>query len=74
MKCFPSSANLVGECGHTKATKANNTKPKPWHWDSLHQTAFDNVKAAIAEDVILAYPDDSQEFEVYTDSSKFSIY
>ena len=30
---------------------------------------FDNVKATIARDVVLAYPDFSQEFEIYTDAS-----
>ena len=63
--------NLVGECGYTKATWANKTKRKPWHWDDMHQTAFDNIKTAITKDVVLAYPDYSQGFDIYTDSSKF---
>jgi hypothetical protein len=61
--------NIVGECGHTKATRANKTKKKPWHWNSVHQQAFDTVKATIARDVTLAYPDYSQVFEIFTDSS-----
>ncbi len=60
--------NLVGECGHTKVTKANKTKKKPWHWDPDHQQAFVTVKATIAFDVTLAYPDYSHGFETYTDS------
>ncbi len=35
----------------------------------VHQTAFDNVKATIARDVVLAYPVYLQEFEIYTDAS-----
>jgi hypothetical protein len=35
--------------------------------------AFDNMKTAIAKDVLLAYPDYSQESEVCTDSSKFQL-
>eukprot|EP00804_Cyclotella_cryptica_P011519 CCRYP_019883-RA/>CCRYP_019883-RA protein AED:0.08 eAED:0.25 QI:0/-1/0/1/-1/1/1/0/404 len=65
--------NLVGECGHTKVTKANKTKKKQWHWNSIHQQAFDTVKATIACDVTLAYPDYSQGFEIYRDSSKFQL-
>ena len=65
--------NLVGECGHTKATWATKTKRKPWHWDDVHQTAFDNIKTAIAKDVVLACPDYSQGFEIYTYSSKFQL-
>ena len=52
--------NLVGECGHTKATVATKTKHTPWNRDHVHQTAFDNIKTAIAKDVVLAYPDYSQ--------------
>ena len=39
----------------------------------MHQTAFDNIKTAIAKDVVLAYPDYSQGFKIYTDSSKFQL-
>jgi len=65
--------NLVGECGHTKVTRANKTKKQPWHWDKIHQQAFDTVKATIARDVTLAYPDYTRGFEIYTDSSKFQV-
>ena len=33
--------NLVGECGHTKITRANKTKNWQWHWDVFHQNSFD---------------------------------
>jgi len=32
-------------------------KKQPWHWNSIHQIAFDNVKTTIAKEVVLAYPD-----------------
>jgi hypothetical protein len=54
---------LVGECGHTKVAKANKTKKVPWHWDEIHQQAFDNMKATIAKDVILACPDYTQSLK-----------
>jgi len=31
--------------------------------------AFDKVKATIAKEVVLAYPDFSKVFEIYTDAS-----
>ena len=65
--------DLVGECGHTKVTKANKAKRKPWHWNDVHQTAFDNIKTMIAKDVVLSYPDYSHGFQIYTDSSKFQL-
>eukprot|EP00804_Cyclotella_cryptica_P017168 CCRYP_013110-RA/>CCRYP_013110-RA protein AED:0.23 eAED:0.23 QI:0/0/0/1/0/0/2/0/214 len=48
---------------------ANKTKKSPWYWDMVHQKAFDDVKTMIAKDVVLAYPDYSREFEIYTDAS-----
>ncbi len=38
---------LVGECGQTKITKAKGTKKVPWHWDEVHQRAFNHVKTTI---------------------------
>ena len=35
--------------------------------------AFDNITTTNAKDVVLAYPDDSQGFEIYTYSSKFQL-
>ncbi len=61
--------SLVGECGQTKSTKAKGTKKVPWHWDEVCQRAFDHVKATNAKDVVLAYPDYSKVFEIYTDFS-----
>ncbi len=62
-------ASLVGECGQTKTTKAKRTKKVPWHWDEVHQRAFNHVKATITKDVVLAYQHYSKVFEIYTDAS-----
>ncbi len=65
--------DLVGECGETKTTRMNKTKRKPWRWDPIHQQAFDNVKAAIAKETVLAYPDFLKPFEIYTDASSTQL-
>jgi len=62
-------SDLVGECGETKTTRKNKVKKKPWHWDSIHQLAFDNVKTTIAKEVVLVYPDFTKPFDIYTDAS-----
>jgi hypothetical protein len=36
----------------------------------IHQQAFDLIKATIACDVVLAYPDYSEKFEIYADASQ----
>jgi hypothetical protein len=61
--------SLVGECGQTKITRAKGTKKVPWHWDEVHQRAFDHVQATISKEVVLAYPDYSKVFEIYTNAS-----
>ncbi len=65
--------DLVGECGETKTTKKNKTKKKPWRWESIHQQAFNNIKATIAKEVVLAYPDFTKPFEIYTDASTMQL-
>jgi hypothetical protein len=65
--------DLVGECGETKTTRMNKTKKKPWQWDPFHQQAFDNVKAAIAKETVLAHPDFLKPFEIYTDASSTQL-
>ncbi len=61
--------SLVEDCGQTNTTKAKGTKKVPWHWDEVHQRAFDHAKATIAKDAVLAYPDYSKVFKIYTDAS-----
>ena len=65
--------DLVGECGTTKSTKKKGTKKVPWHWDDVHQEAFDRTKKAIAKDVLLAYPNYSEPFDIHSDASKVAL-
>ena len=65
--------DLVGECRETKTTKKNKIKKIPWRWDLIHQQAFDNVKAAIARDLVLAYLDFTKSFEIYKYASTMQL-
>jgi hypothetical protein len=56
-----------------KTTRINKTTKKPWQWDPIHQQAFDNVKTATAKMTVLAYPDFSKPFEIYTDASSMQF-
>ncbi len=46
--------SLVGESGQTKVTKAKGTKKVPRYWAEVHQKAFDDVKATITKEVVIA--------------------
>ncbi len=46
--------SIVEECGQTKSTIAKGAKKVPWHWDEVHQRAFNHVKATMAKDVVLS--------------------
>ncbi len=65
--------DLVGACGETKNTKKNKTKKLPWRWDLIHQQMFDDDKATIAKDAVLAYPDFMKPFEIYMDASTIQL-
>ncbi len=61
--------SLVGDWGQAKGTRAKGTKKVPWHGDKVHQRALIHVKATITKDVVLACPDYSKVFKIYTDTS-----
>jgi hypothetical protein len=63
----------VGECGETKTIRKNKVKKTPWRWDSIHQIVFDNLKAAIIKEVVLAYPDCLKPFDIYTNASTMQL-
>ncbi len=68
--CSPLSPHwLESAVVRPKPQKQKGTKRYPWHWDGIHQRAFNHAKATIAKDVVLAYPDYSKVFEIYTDAS-----
>jgi hypothetical protein len=44
-----------------------------FEWTKEHQQAFDLLKNSLAREVVLAYPDFTVPFEIYTDASKYQI-
>ena len=54
---FAPLTSIVVECGHPKVTRAKKTMKHAWYRDEVHQKAFDNMKATIAKNVVLTYPD-----------------
>ena len=48
-----------------QAHKEERYTKKPAYRSSVHQEAFDNEKAVLACDVVLAYPAFTKEFDLY---------
>ena len=53
-------------------TRLTSKKTK-FVWDEAVQKAFEEIKRVVARDVVLAYPDFSQPFEIHTDASKHQL-
>ena len=62
-------SDLVAEYGTAKTQCKADKKKTPWHWDKVHQRAFDDNEGVIACDAVSAYPDLDETFEFYTDAS-----
>jgi archaellum component FlaC len=48
-------------------------KSQGWDWSVRSQKAFDELKAAVMKEPVLALPDFNKNFEVQTDASDFAI-
>ena len=59
---------------HVLAPLASLTsKTSKWNWGPQQSKAFAMAKRIIAEEVMLAYPDFSQPFEIHTDASHYQL-
>ena len=48
-------------------------KKGPIKWEKEHQDAFDSIKQAITDDVMLSFPDFNKPFEIHTDASDVQL-
>ena len=48
-------------------------KDTKFAWTEVHEKAFNSIKKVLAREVLLAYPDFSKPFEIYTDSSAYQL-
>jgi hypothetical protein len=52
-----------------KSRQKNKVNKKPWHWDSIHQIAFDSINTTTPKEVVLVYPDFTRPFGINTNAS-----
>jgi hypothetical protein len=64
---IPHHSNLLMPL--TALTKKNSK----FQWTTEHQQAFDSFKNSLTREVVLAYPNFSVPFEIYTNASKYQI-
>ena len=58
---------------HILAPLTDLTGKGTFQWNSIHQQAFDAMKALMAEDVLLRYPDHNIPFHICTDASDYQL-
>ena len=54
-------------------TELTKSKSKKITWTERHQKAFDEMKAVMAHDAMIRYPDHNLPFHVYTDASDLQL-
>jgi transposase InsO family protein len=64
---FPRRAHLLAPITRLQS------KDVPFEWTPKCQQAFDQVKALICQETLLAYPDPNQPFDIYTDASDLQL-
>ena len=52
-----------------KSKIKENVVRRPWHWETEHQSAFDNLKESLRSAPVLGYADFTQPFILETDAS-----
>jgi RNase H-like domain found in reverse transcriptase/Reverse transcriptase (RNA-dependent DNA polymerase) len=58
---------------HVLAPLAELTGKKSFVWEDKHQQAFEQMKALIATDALLAYPNHNKSFDIKTDASDYQL-
>ena len=61
---YPRRAHILAPLSTLTSTKQTFT------WTPECQQAFDQMKALLAHDTLIAYPDHNHPFHVYTDASE----
>jgi len=64
---YPHQAHILAPLSALTSTK------QTFNWTSECQKAFDQMKALLAHDTLIAYPDHNHPLHVYTDASEYQL-
>ena len=64
---WPQRSHLLAPLSSLTSSKVK------WKWTAEHQESFDQMKALIAKETLLTFPDFSKEFEIHVDASNFQL-
>jgi RNase H-like domain found in reverse transcriptase/Reverse transcriptase (RNA-dependent DNA polymerase) len=77
-RCFIGMVNYYHDMwplrSHLLAPLSSLTLSKvKWKWTTEHQESFDKMKALIAKETLLTFPDFSKECEIHSDATKLQL-
>ena len=64
---LPHKTHLLAPLSSLTSVKVN------WKWTDDHQEAFEQMRALIAKETLLTFPDFSKEFEIHTGAGKLQL-
>jgi Reverse transcriptase (RNA-dependent DNA polymerase)/RNase H-like domain found in reverse transcriptase len=64
---WPQRSHLLAPLSSLTSSKVK------WKWTPLHQESFDKMKALMAKETLVTFPDFSKEFEIHTDASALQL-
>jgi RNase H-like domain found in reverse transcriptase len=69
----PFYRNMWPHRSHSLAPLTELTGKKAFVWEDKHQQAFEQMKALITTDALLAYPNHNKPFDIETDASDYQL-
>ena len=64
---WPQRSHLLAPLSSLTSSKVK------WKWTPEHQESFDKMKALMAKETLVTFPDFSKEFEIHTDASALQL-